>query len=195
MTHFDDNAALQSITFRLADSLPREMLVQLEQELEKAPEGTREIQRRKQIEDWLDTGMGCCALQHPEMAETMQNALLHFHRVKYHILAWCIMPNHVHVLIRQAAPLPKIVNSWKTFTARWALAHNARLGLGIPGKRFWMREYWDRYIRNEEHFCKAVEYIHQNPVKAGLCKQARDWEWSSAHPDNDNRQSVTCCYF
>ncbi len=57
---------------------------------------------------------------------------------------------------------------------------NAELRLGIPGKAFWMREYWDRYIRSSKHFETAVNYIHSNPVKAGLCRKATDWRWSSA---------------
>ena len=46
-------------------------------------------------------------------------------------------------------------------------------------KSLWQREYWDRYIRDENHFIKAVEYIHQNPVKAGLVSKPEDWKWSS----------------
>ena len=66
--------------------------------------------------------------------------------------------------------LGKIVQSGKSFTGRWVKQHNAELELGVPGKSLWMREYWDRYIRNEEHLHKVIEYIHQNPVKAGLCQ-------------------------
>jgi hypothetical protein len=44
----------------------------------------------------------------------------------------------------------------------------------------WHPEYWDRFIRNERHFQQAVEYIRQNPVKAGLVRKAEDWRWSSA---------------
>ena len=61
-------------------------------------------------------------------------------------------------------------------TARWALAHNEELKLGIPDpKHLWMRDYWDRYIRNDRHFDNTVLYIHQNPVNAGLCQRAEDW--------------------
>jgi REP element-mobilizing transposase RayT len=82
--------------------------------------------------------------------------------------------------------LPLIVQSWKSFTAKWALSHNAELGLGIPKpigstkNQFWMREYWDRYIRDEKHFHAVVNYIHNNPVKAGFCQEASAWPWSSA---------------
>jgi hypothetical protein len=43
-----------------------------------------------------------------------------------------------------------------------------------------MREYWDRFIRNDRHLENTVLYIHQNPVKAALCQRAEEWPWSSA---------------
>jgi REP element-mobilizing transposase RayT len=43
-----------------------------------------------------------------------------------------------------------------------------------------MREYFDRYIRDAEHFEKAFRYIENNPVKAGLCEKPSDWKYSSA---------------
>jgi hypothetical protein len=91
------------------------------------------------------------------------------------------MPNHVHVLLETLTPLAKIVQGWKSITARWALTHNEEFQLGIPDpKHLWMREYWDRFIRNDTHLENVVLYIHQNPVKAGLCQRAEDWPWSSA---------------
>lgn len=90
-------------------------------------------------------------------------------------------PNHVHVLIHPLQRLSGIVQSWKSFTGRWALAHNAELELGVPGKVFWMREYWDRFIRNENHLQQTIAYIHLNPVKAGLCASLLLWHWSGAH--------------
>lgn len=52
---------------------------------------------------------------------------------------------------------------------------------GLP---VWHREYWDRYIRNEQHFHQVAEYIHQNPVKAGLTTAPEACRWSSAFPGN-----------
>ncbi|RCK77040.1 MAG: hypothetical protein ANABAC_3465 [Anaerolineae bacterium] len=43
-----------------------------------------------------------------------------------------------------------------------------------------MPDYFDRFIRDQKHFKAVVEYIHQNPVKAGLVAAAQDWPWSSA---------------
>lgn len=180
LPHRDEPHLLQSITYRLADSLPQEKLRLLEDELLSLPEDARESARRQKIEYWLDAGMGCCALRHPEVARYVQNSFLHFHGERYHLHAWCIMPNHVHVLIEPLTDLASIVQGWKSFTARWVLAHNGELKLGVPGENLWMREYWDRYIRDEHHYRKTVDYIHQNPVNAGLCATPEAWPWSSA---------------
>ena len=201
LPHYDDMGKLQSITFRLADSLPQEKLRELKEDLARLPFKKRDVERRKRIERWMDAGMGCCALKHPSMAQVMQETLLRFDGERYRLLAWCIMPNHVHVLIEPMAELGKIVQSWKSYTGRWALARSAELGLGVPGcgaprKSFWMREYWDRYIRDRKHFHAVVEYIHNNPVKAQLCKKATEWPWSSAgnpgNPGSAEPQLGTC---
>jgi type I restriction enzyme R subunit/putative DNA methylase len=181
LPHRDRTHLLQSITFRLADSLPQSELKQLEQKLLLLPEIRRDIEKRKGIEQWLDAGMGCCALRNAEAASCVQNALLHFDGDRYRVLAWVIMPNHVHVLIDPAEPISKTIQCWKSFTARWLLKHNERLGLGIPDPHHvWMREYWDRFIRDDDHLRATIDYIHRNPVKAGLCREPGDWPWSSA---------------
>ena len=186
--HLDVPGILQFITFRIADSLPQSVLKQLEQELVQCPISKREGERRKKIEQWLDAGLGCCALRHPLLAEVMQQTLQKFDGERYRLIAWCIMPNHVHVLIEPEISLPKILQSWKSFTGSWAISHNAELGHGVSRmakNHFWMREYWDRYIRDEEHFNRTINYIHNNPVKAGLCSEAYDWRWSSAYFEQD----------
>jgi len=131
--------------------------------------------------------MGCCALKHPVMAEITQNALIQFDGVKYRLIAWVIMPNHLHVLIEPFIAIGKIVQSWKSFTGRWALKHNAELKLGIPGEHFWMREYWDRFIRDKQHLDAVIKYIHNNPVKTGLCSVATEWKWSSGLCERSSR--------
>jgi len=184
LPHYDAQRTFQAITFRLADALPQERLAELAVELATLGDSERERERRRRIEGWLDAGMGCCALRHPRLATVMQTSLQQFDGQRYHLIAWCIMPNHVHVLIQQQASLATIVGSWKSYTGRFAMAHNRELGLGIPGRTFWMREYWDRYIRDEPHFMNARRYIEQNPVQAGLCATPAEWRWSSAFPGN-----------
>ena len=86
------------------------------------------------------------------------------------------MPNHVHTLFTPAAEfeMSGILHSWKSFAA-----HECNKFLRRSG-RFWAREPFDRYIRNERHFHNALAYIEDNPVKAGLCEKPEDWPWSSA---------------
>lgn len=97
LPHRDRLGLLQSITFRLADSLPQKKLAQLREELRVLPEERRSVEERKRIEAWLDAGSGCCALRHPAVARYVEDSLLHFDGERYALLAWCIMPNHVHV--------------------------------------------------------------------------------------------------
>ena len=180
LPHYNNRDTLQSVTFRLADALPQSKLREIEEELLDVETGKADAERRKRIERWLDSGMGCCALGHPAMASLMQDTLLQWHGERYRLFAWCIMPNHVHVMIETKIALSKIVQSWKSFTGRWAMENNAELGLGVPGKALWMRDYWDRYIRDGEHFDNVRSYIERNPVAAKLCQQPADWPWSSA---------------
>jgi len=70
--------------------------------------------------------------------------------------------------------LKDLVHSLKSYTA-----HEANKILRREGK-FWVDDYFDRYIRNEKHFYKTIEYIENNPVKAGLCAKPSDWRFSSA---------------
>ena len=87
------------------------------------------------------------------------------------------MPNHVHVLFEVwTVPLGEVLRSWKKFSA---LRINRMLG---RTGRLWQQEYWDRYMRDEEHFNRARRYVESNPVKAALCAAAADLPWSSANP-------------
>ena len=86
------------------------------------------------------------------------------------------MPNHVHVLIRlnEGASLSKIVQIWKGGTSLKINRLLERKGT------VWEADYYDRYIRDQEHLNNAVAYIHDNPVMAGLCKEPSKWPFSSA---------------
>jgi putative DNA methylase len=172
LPHFDSPDVIQMITFRLADSLPAMILNQIEHENKFKPDAVK----RMSIDKCLDTGHGACYLQEHKIAKIVEDAFLHFDGERYSLLAWVIMPNHVHVMIEiiDGFSLNSLVYSWKSFTAKKINKH-----LGKSG-RFWQREYWDRYIRDESHLMKAIDYLHNNPVKAGLVDNSEDWLYSSA---------------
>jgi REP element-mobilizing transposase RayT len=163
LPHFDPGVLVQSVTFRLADSLPKSKLLELEHSV---PKG-QHAQLRAQIEDWLDRGAGSCALRNPACAAIVQDALLFFDTHRYRLLSWCIMPNHVHLLllIFDGHPLDRVMHSIKSFTATKI---NQLLGLRGP---LWQPEYFDRFIRSADHFANEVNYIEYNPVAAGLCQR------------------------
>ena len=172
LPHRDKEGLIQSITFRMADSLPQSLLKEIKVKLSSLTDDEKQLEKRKLYQAQLDKGHGCCALAHREMANTMFEALNHHDGEMYDLLAWSIMPNHVHVLIKANASLPKIIQSWKSFTGKWALKNKAKLGIPAGVKQFWQTEYWDRFIRNEEHFNNAVRYIFKNPSMAGLGEES-----------------------
>jgi REP element-mobilizing transposase RayT len=176
LPHFDGGEIPQTVTFRLVDSMPQEVLEQWHIELQHLPAREYDLERRKRIEAYLDRGYGSCFLQDSRLAAMVQGALLHFDGERYALHAWCVMPNHVHTLLtpRTGWELGKIAHSWKSFTA-----HEANKILNRAGE-FWQTEPFDRYIRNDQHFRRAMAYIENNPVKAGLCATPGDWPWSSA---------------
>jgi REP element-mobilizing transposase RayT len=181
LPHFDGAEVTQHVTFHLADSLPKAAILRLEAGLKDLPPEERDVERRKRVEAWIDAGHGSCVLREPGIAEMVQESLLAFDSRRYRLLAWVMMPNHVHVLFQpiNGWTVSTIVASWKKFTAH-KICDNLRERGERPGAPVWHREYWDRYIRDQRHFAQAISYIHQNPVKAGLVARAEDWRWSSA---------------
>lgn len=180
--HFDGVGVTQHVCFHLFDSLPQSLVMQWRDERHDettsgrgdATEASREWRRR--IHDALDRGYGSCFLGDVGIAKIVEDALLRFDDDRYRLHAWCVMPNHVHTLFTplREHKMSDVVHSWKSFTA-----HECNKLLGRTGK-FWEREPFDRYIRNQRHFQNAMAYIENNPVKAGLCAEAKDWLWSSA---------------
>ncbi len=183
LPHWEKDGGTYFITFRLADSLPKSVLDRIEGERHAIVATADQLNRtlsadeRKKIqqlstpaiEQFLDSGAGACHLQKPVIAEEMANALRHFDEQHYRLCAWCVMPNHVHVVARlfPGKNLAVVVHSWKSFSAK-----RANRILGAHGA-FWQREYYDHLIRGEEEFERAVRYVAENPAKANL----RHWKW------------------
>jgi len=170
LPHFDGGAVVQTVTFRLADSLPRSVHEAI------LTASKTDAARFARIEQMIDEGRGSCLLNDSQNASIVRTALEHFDGDRYRLLAWVIMPNHVHALIEQVTGhrLGGIVQSWKSYSAKQINKNDGGRGA------VWAPDYYDRYIRNEVHYANAVAYIENNPVKAGLVANAADWEFSSA---------------
>ena len=191
LPHWQCHNAIYHISFRLADSVPqsvrerwireREYLVahakQLDKELSK--ELLAEIEKKVQhlysehIEKYLDTGNGKCYLRKTEIAKMVANSLIHFDNARYRLHAWCIMPNHVHVIVEVMPEndLLKIIHSWKSYTA-----HKANEMLGLTGA-FWQRDAYNHIIRSKKEYHFQIRYTWENPEKAKL--QNWPWRWKT----------------
>jgi REP element-mobilizing transposase RayT len=183
LPHLEAQEAVYFVTFRLADSLPKELVLQLLKErdaIEKAGlAGTtspgdlsrlRELRAlMKKAERCLDRGLGRCHLRDSRVASIVAQALRHFHGQRYRLFAWCVMPNHVHVLFSplREHTLEAILHSWKSYSAHQANALLARTGT------FWQREYFDHLVRDQSSLQKITQYIRDNPKRAGLL----NWPW------------------
>ena len=181
LPHWTQDQATYAVTFRLRDSIPQSIMDtylaekkqwrHLEQlALAKGDEPLADEARKRHaecyeatIEKSLDEGHGPEFLRQPAIAEMVSNALMHFDGDRYDLLTWCVMPNHVHALIR---PLGKhtvasILHSWKGFTAK----EGNRI-LGATGG-FWQQESYDHLIRGMADFGNQRAYIlrHQTNWK------------------------------
>ncbi|MBC8094208.1 MAG: transposase, partial [Akkermansiaceae bacterium] len=132
-------------------------------------------ERRRRLESYLDLGLGECWLRQPAIAELTEGALRFFDGERYRLGAWVVMPNHVHLLVDVwDVPLSELMKSWKGFTAKSANKLLQRQG------PFWEREYLDTVVEDEKHRQTAVRYIENNPTKAKLVLDPKEWPWSSA---------------
>jgi putative transposase len=198
LPHCDFPWLVQFVTFRLADSMPACRRGEWEHLL--AIEDNRD--KRAKLEEYLDRGHRACQLGDPRLAQVAENALLYFAQERCEIMAWCVMPNHIHVLVHVwQTPLWKLVRSWKRHVAtiagaqpaeHWAPSGREHRGVtDAPGRRpalrmspgpalRWQRDYWDTYMRDEDQQRTAIRYIENNPVKARYCAFGKDWAFSSA---------------
>jgi len=175
LPHWQQDGVTYFVTFRLADSIPADKLARWNSEREvwmrlHPPPWTAQVEREylerfaHTTEQWLDEGHGACPLRTAEPQRIVADALAHFEGQRHRCHAWVVMPNHVHALfsLAEGCRLETLMHSWKSFTAH---AINQLTG-GVGG--LWERDYFDRLVRNSEHFWKCARYIRRNPLKARL---------------------------
>lgn len=171
LPHRDAPGLTQFVTCRLCDGFPASRRAEWEALLQ--IEDNRD--RRIKLENYLDRSHGACWLRRPDIASLTETVLRQFHGRACDFLAWVVMPNHVHVLVQvRDTPLSSLIKAWKGRVAR-----EANRLLGREGA-FWERDYWDTYMRDEDHSARARRYTEQNPVRAGLVRVAQDWPYTSA---------------
>jgi REP element-mobilizing transposase RayT len=190
LPHLKREGGTYFVTFRLAGTLPSEVLAQLKAEREAVIAQAKAEKRpltwpeqeelfrwySQRVDRYLDAGHGECWLRRPEIAGLVAGALRFHAGQRFELLAWVVMPNHVHAVAR---PLPgwtlsDVLKSWKGYTAREANKLMAR-----TGTTFWQAEAYDHLVRDDEDLHRCCYYTTMNPVNAGLCATPESWPWSS----------------
>ena len=91
------------------------------------------------------------------------------------IIAYCFMPDHLHVLVAGLAPDADANRFLRVFRQRSSYEH-AR----AHGRRLWQEGYFDRHLRTEEATFDVVSYIVNNPVRARLCEAPDEYPYSGS---------------
>jgi REP element-mobilizing transposase RayT len=203
LPHWQPPGATIFITYRLFDSLPKEVILRLAEEkqrLQKEPARAGESRRDRALREGkrifaltdnaLDAGLvGPKWLTRDDVAAIIAENLFHHIGRLYRLWAFVVMSNHVHILVEplmsQTHPdggdddthfvaLERITHALKSFTAKRANRVLNRSG------NFWQEESFDHWARDEREFERIVTYIENNPVRAGLVDSPEKWKWSSA---------------
>lgn len=184
--HWSQAGAVVFITFRLADSIPQEVLERWDREkqewlrvrgydsrvdwktfLPQLKESDREDFLRefnRCREEFLDTCHGSCILRRREVSKIVSDSLLHFDGQRYCMGDFVVMPNHVHLMTAFAtqAALKEQCDSWLHYTA-----FRINQLIGSKGK-LWQQEPFDHLVRSVEQYEYLRDYIQKNPTKAKL---------------------------
>ena len=191
LPHFFDTNKPVFITYRLKFSLPGSIIEELNKrksqwhaeylELTETQKQTTLDAKDETFFCWFDELLDKNQevpqiLQRPELTDIIAESYHHFDNLRYQLLAFCIMPNHVHALIYPLVqsngdiyPIAHITYTWKKYTAM--LINKATDQTGS----LWQQESYDHLIRSEKELYQVLEYILENPVKAGLAQTWDQW--------------------
>jgi REP element-mobilizing transposase RayT len=194
------------VTFCLKGSLPAEVVEQYKFEYEQTIERLQNIGDKKKIYDeykrhfakidtYLDNSTQAWILQEPEIAQIVTSKIHQFDKNLYDLIAYCVMSNHVHLVFNMNLQIENIADNelltTENYTQVERIMQRIKGGssfeinklLGTQGVTNWQAESYDHYVRNDKELQNIINYILQNPVKAGLVENWQDWKFSYV---NDN---------
>lgn len=201
LPHYHPEGYPLFITFHLADSLPLNVILELRKQRERELQTISSLERAEidnkyftYYDEWLDRcASGPNWLKDGNVAQITMKEIKSMEGIQYKLIACCIMPNHVHMLIeslmmKAAIPIGKsarypVTDSLRLIKGR--TARKANLALGRTGN-FWQHESYDHIIRDEEELSRTILYIINNPVNAGLVKEWEDWKFTYVNPEFGN---------
>ena len=104
---------------------------------------------------------------------------------EYKLFAYCLMGNHIHLLIQEdKEPIEQVIKRLATRFVYWYNIKYQRVG------HLFQDRFKSEPVEDDAYFMTVIRYIHQNPVKAGLCKNVREYEYSSYKNFFDNSNLI-----
>ena len=198
LPHYQPAEATFFVTFRLAGSIPKDVIRRLRENHQLLEKGIlqqhdlsekekRELQYAGQkrlfadVDAFLDTNPNepyWC--REKAVAEIGVEAIHYRDTKQYDLHAYTIMPNHVHMmmtLLPGAPVLFKVMQHLKRISAK-----SSNKFLNRTGSEFWENESYDHVVRDKNEFYRILNYILRNPVKAGFVKEWQDWPYIFVKP-------------
>jgi len=204
LPHYHPPGGVFFITFGLANALPRHVIAALEEDRQRElaciqsetpqaglEQALYEAQKRAfgRYDAWLNRCRdGPHWLKDARIARIVTEHIHALDGERYRLLAYCVMSNHVHLLLDSGGYLSASVAAHRGRTAPHPLADTLRLlkgrtarycnqALGRSGA-FWHHESYDHVVRDQGELVRILHYILTNPVKAGLVARWQDWPFT-----------------
>ncbi len=197
LPHYQPPGGTFFSTFRLVNSLPKSVVSRLKQEYKLLIDNSlnqNDTDRRKLLKTYfqkfdqlLDNAKrGNTWLKKESIAKIIADKIHDFDNKKYTLICYCIMPNHVHLVVKMLLtnkrdesrsikfPFP-LTNTLKLI--KGSTAYEANKILNKKGQ-FWQHESYDHWIRDSDELERIIQYTLLNPVKAGFVSNWKEWQWS-----------------
>jgi len=205
LPHWEVRNGRYFVTLNLWGALPGNIAAEITRVhamLKKQPDANRYYQKQREIfarmEYWLHQNRGDLWLNNADVSGMIMNAIRYYERQGiWRMDEYVIMPNHGHLFFQPNEKvvtecgsdgcLFQIMDNFKRWTGR-----KAQEILNRIGHRFWMREWFDHWARDEGEAARIIRYIQNNPVKAGLARIHSDWpyaSWAEKETQSSDRNS------
>lgn len=172
LPHWRQDGATYFVTWRTADSMPNDRVMQWLDEREEwlsmhpMPHDAKTMAEYDRLfparwEQWLDEGYGECVLARPDISDAVAGVLRRLDGNQYRLHEFVVMPNHVHVLVTPLGQyrLSGILQAWKSVSSH---AINRKIGRRPP---FWQKESFDHIVRNGDQMERFRRYIKEQSAK------------------------------
>lgn len=121
-----------------------------------------------------------------EDREKFLKTIMHYKSIsRYELYGYCLMDNHIHLLIKEAAePISLVIKRISSSYVYWYNRKYERCG------HLFQERFKSEVVESEAYFLTVLRYIHQNPIKAGLTKNIEEYQWSSINEYEKNQSQI-----